>query len=137
MRARTRLPDHTVSTRGAGARGGRRRRRRGRAVAVFLIYAIDAGCAALAALFLARGETWTAARLAAGAVAGVTLERSQHHAGAHAAPASLLFHAALGVELYVRRADIPLTNRGGAAAATGIFHGDETWRRRGRDVDIP
>ena len=30
-----------------------------------------------------------------------------------------------------------LTNRGDAAAATWIFRGDESRRRRGRDVDIP
>ena len=35
------------------------------------------------------------------------------------------------------RADFPLMNRGYAAAAAWIFRGDESWRRRGRDVDIP
>ena len=29
------------------------------------------------------------------------------------------------------------TSRGAAAAATRIFRGDESRRRRGRDVDIP
>ena len=36
-----------------------------------------------------------------------------------------------------RRADSSLTRRGPAAAATWIFRGDESRRRRGRDVDIP
>ena len=39
--------------------------------------------------------------------------------------------------LYARRADSPLTNRGGAAAATWIFRGGNVRRRRGCDVDIP
>ena len=38
---------------------------------------------------------------------------------------------------YSCRAAIPPTNRGGAAAATWTFRGDESRRRRGRDVDIP
>ena len=38
---------------------------------------------------------------------------------------------------YVRRADLPLTNRGAAAAATWIVRGDESWRRRGHDADVP
>ena len=38
---------------------------------------------------------------------------------------------------YFRRADLPLMNRGDAAAGTWIFHGDESRRRRGCDVDIP
>ena len=41
------------------------------------------------------------------------------------------------VGLYVRRAELPLMNRGDAAAATRIFRGDETRRRHGCDVDIP
>ena len=36
-----------------------------------------------------------------------------------------------------RRADIPRTGRGGAAAARWIFRGDKSRRRRGCDVDIP
>ena len=38
---------------------------------------------------------------------------------------------------YVHRADTPQTNRGDAAAATWIFRGELSRRRRGRDVDIP
>ena len=38
---------------------------------------------------------------------------------------------------HVRRADVPQTSRGDAAAATWIFREDESRRRRGRDVDIP
>ena len=38
---------------------------------------------------------------------------------------------------YFRRADVPQTSRGDAAAATWIFREDESRRRRGRDVDIP
>ena len=38
---------------------------------------------------------------------------------------------------YFCRVNIPLMNRGDAAAATWIFPGDESRRRRGRDVDIP
>ena len=38
---------------------------------------------------------------------------------------------------HVRRADLPRTGRGDAAAATWIFRGDESRRGRGRDVDIP
>ena len=38
---------------------------------------------------------------------------------------------------YVRRVDMSLTNRGDAAGATWIFRGNESRRRRGRDVDIP
>ena len=38
---------------------------------------------------------------------------------------------------YVRRADVSPTNRGAAAAATRIFRGKKSRRRRGRDVDIP
>ena len=37
----------------------------------------------------------------------------------------------------VRRVDGAPMNRGDAAAATWIFCGDESWRRRGRDVDHP
>ena len=33
--------------------------------------------------------------------------------------------------------DLPKTSRSDAAAATWIFRGDESRRRRGRDVDIP
>ena len=40
-------------------------------------------------------------------------------------------------EWYVRRAELPLMNRGDAAAATLIFRGDAPQRRRGCDVDIP
>ena len=39
--------------------------------------------------------------------------------------------------VYFRRADVPQTGRGDAAAATWIFCGDEAPQRRGRDVDIP
>ena len=39
-------------------------------------------------------------------------------------------------ELYVRRADMSLMNRGGAAAATWMFRGDQSRRRRGRDVEF-
>ena len=39
--------------------------------------------------------------------------------------------------LYFRRADLPKTGRGDAAAATWIFRGDESRRCRGRDADIP
>ena len=39
--------------------------------------------------------------------------------------------------VYRRRADLPLMNRGDAAAATWTFRGDESRRRRGRDVGIP
>ena len=35
------------------------------------------------------------------------------------------------------RAELQKTGRGDAAAATWIFRGDRSWRRRGRDVDIP
>ena len=35
------------------------------------------------------------------------------------------------------RVDIPLMNRGDAAATTWLFRGDESRRRRGRDVDNP
>ena len=38
---------------------------------------------------------------------------------------------------YFRRADIPLTGRGGAAAATWMFREDKSRQRRGRDVDVP
>ena len=38
---------------------------------------------------------------------------------------------------YFCRADLPQTSRGDAAAATCIFRGDESRRRRGRDVCIP
>ena len=41
------------------------------------------------------------------------------------------------VDVYVRRADIPWTGRGGAAAATRIFRGAGSRRRRGCDADIP
>ena len=34
-----------------------------------------------------------------------------------------------------RRADLPKTSRGDAAAATWMFGGDESRRRRGHDVD--
>ena len=37
---------------------------------------------------------------------------------------------------YFRRADLPKTGCGDAAAATWIFSGDESRRRRGRNVDI-
>ena len=54
----------------------------------------------------------------------------------------LAAHDKLGEEgaeiAYVRRADIPWeTGRGDAACATWIFRGDESRRRRGRDVDLP
>ena len=39
--------------------------------------------------------------------------------------------------LYFRRADLPKTGRGDAAATTWIVRGDETRRRRGHDVDSP
>ena len=39
--------------------------------------------------------------------------------------------------VYFRRVDIPQTGRGDVAAATWIFRGDTSWRRRGCDVDIP
>ena len=39
-----------------------------------------------------------------------------------------------GSAQYVRRADVPQTSRGGAAAATWIFRGDERKRRRGFDA---
>ena len=35
-----------------------------------------------------------------------------------------------------RRADMPQTSRGDAAAATWIFRGDESRRRRGRDAAV-
>ena len=38
---------------------------------------------------------------------------------------------------HFRRADVPWTSRGAAAAATWKVRGDESRRRRGRDVDIP
>ena len=38
---------------------------------------------------------------------------------------------------YFRRADLPLMNRGDAAAATRIFPGEKSRRRRGRDADRP
>ena len=38
---------------------------------------------------------------------------------------------------YVRRADLPSTNRGAAAAATWIVRGDESRRRRGSEPDRP
>ena len=38
--------------------------------------------------------------------------------------------------MYVRRAELPKASRGDAAAATWIFRGDESRRRRGGDVDI-
>ena len=38
---------------------------------------------------------------------------------------------------YVRRAGIPQTGYGDPAAATRIFRGDASRRRRGRDADIP
>ena len=41
------------------------------------------------------------------------------------------------VYMYFRRADTPQTSRGDAVAATWIFRGDESQRRRGRDVDLP
>ena len=45
--------------------------------------------------------------------------------------------AQAGRDKYVRRADLPLTNRGDAAAATWNFSGDELRPRRGRDMEIP
>ena len=36
-----------------------------------------------------------------------------------------------------RRAELPLMDRGDAAAVTWTFRGDETRRRHGCDVDIP
>ena len=38
---------------------------------------------------------------------------------------------------YFRRAELPKTGRGDVAAATRIFRGDGSRRRRGRDADIP
>ena len=38
------------------------------------------------------------------------------------------------IETYRRRADVPLMNRGDAAAGTRLFRGDEA--RRGRDADV-
>ena len=47
------------------------------------------------------------------------------------------FDAATGkLSSYVRRADLPLINRGDAAATTWIFRGDESRRRRGCDADV-
>ena len=43
----------------------------------------------------------------------------------------------VGSPTYFRGADISQASRGGAAAATWIVHGDESRRRRGRDVDSP
>ena len=43
---------------------------------------------------------------------------------------------ALNRELYFRRADAPQMGRGDAAAAIRTFRGDESRRRRGRDVAI-
>ena len=47
-----------------------------------------------------------------------------------------LLNDAVSSAAYFRRADLPKMGRGDAAAATWIFSGDESRRRRGRDVDI-
>ena len=43
----------------------------------------------------------------------------------------------LALYAYFRRADIPPKSRGDAAVVAWIFRGEESRRRRGRDVDIP
>ena len=69
---------------------------------------------------------------------GATFRRMIDRFAANATAAA--FSVAVAVILLVkrvRRADRPLTNRGDAAAATWIFRGDGSRRRRGGDVDLP
>ena len=72
----------------------------------------------------------TMVTLAAAAVDGLVGIEREAPLGA-AALRQMGAPAAAGAVLYVRRAEVPLMNRGDAVAATWIFRGDESRRRRG------
>ena len=63
--------------------------------------------------------------------------RLERELAAAKAAAHLLAARDVHLAAYCRRADIPQTSRGDAAATTWIFRADKSRRRRGDDVDIP